>query len=268
MLTAIISGKAGRIQLNGVEQRVSWRDIFRRSEDLLTSVFFSRLRYLSEGSLTNVMALLVGQDAKLGSLIEVEFWPHLTGTHGRSWVEPDVLMRFENAMVMVEVKPPFGGEQYLNQWRAQIHALAEEFTQNVDTFPKQVHFVGLGRNTLAVNDMTYSQFDNKGIFDLVLHTAEWTALTTELPGLRADVTPSDLAVFDDWLRAFEMFGIQQVQFKWSALLNWIASCDLKMDALQLWPKVPVKGSQAETRKSPTTWDDLLTFSTINQLSIP
>ena len=266
MLTAIISGKAGRIQFDAGETRVSWREVFRRSEDLLTSVFFSRLRYLSEASLTRVMALLVGRDAGLGSLVKIEFWPHLTGTQGRSWVEPDVLMRFENALVMIEVKPPFGGGQYLDQWKAQIHALAQEFAQNSDDFPTRVHFVGLGRNTSTVSDSTYTHFDRQGFFDLTLHACEWIVLTVALSGLRVDATPSDLAVFDDWHKAFELFGIAQVHFGWPDLLSWGAThCDLSPDTLQSWPDLLVPTNPEKPPPSLTTWGDLLAFSAANQL---
>lgn len=179
MLTAITKGKAGRIWLEGAEHTVSWRDVFRRSEDLLTATIFSRVRYLSPAVLTNFMATLLNLEVarSLGPLVQVDFWRNMEGTHGRVRVQPDVLMWFANALVIVEVKPPFGGNQSLDQWQAQVHAVAHLARKGDDvSVPKRVHFIGLGRNTFSIDQQTQAAFTTDGLFDLSLHTVEWGSL--------------------------------------------------------------------------------------------
>ncbi|WP_152986159.1 hypothetical protein [Burkholderia sp. lig30] len=96
MLKAILHGKAGRAVLaGGVEQ--SWREIFRQREDLLTAAFLGRLAYLSDVGKQRVLKLLTpGFTESLGPMKSISFWPRLTGHAKRSFVEPDVLINYEN----------------------------------------------------------------------------------------------------------------------------------------------------------------------------
>lgn len=269
MLTAILHGKAGRIQLQGEETKVRWREVFQRSEDLLTSVFFSRLRYLSPDSTTRVMALLVGEEAAstLGELQGLTFWPRLEGTNGRSWVEPDVQMQFSKALVMVEVKPPFGGVQRLEQWRAQIRALTQDLTEE-DAPPQQLHFVGLGNNTLELDAKMPTDWGVAEAFIPVLHQAEWHDIAHALPGLQVDAIASDKAVLDDWRDAFALFGIAvQPAFQWSDLLAWASSCGLSTTEVP-WPvwsappptPAPAPAPYKQLPAGGVDWHGLLRFS--------
>lgn len=282
MLTAILHNKAGRIQIQGEETRVRWREVFQRSEDLLSSVFFSRLRYLSPQSMTRVMALLMGYEAAtaLGELQRIQFWPRLEGTNGRFWVEPDVQMHFTNALVVIEVKPPFGGMQYIEQWHAQIQALAQNLAEK-DAAPQRVHFVGLGNNTMDLNAQALAELDVQDAFTLVLHQAEWSAITHALPSLHTDAIASDRAVFDDWRDAFGLFGMAlHPIFEWPELLTWAARCGLSTAEVPwpIWstqlPVAPVHASvpaSASSENLPTgsiDWSDLLSFSVTHPLHQP
>jgi|GEM_PF-2814397 len=60
MLQAILHGKAGRIEQDG--ESISWRDAFKRREDLLTAVFFGRVPHLSDDALGAVLRFLLGDD--------------------------------------------------------------------------------------------------------------------------------------------------------------------------------------------------------------
>jgi hypothetical protein len=263
MLTAILNGKAGRIQLDGVEHRVRWSDIFRRSEDLLTSVIFGRFRYLSEESQTKFMTLLIGEKAAnaIGRIVDADFWPSLSGrSQGRTRVEPDMLLQFEHALVMIEIKPPFGGGQYLNQWRAQVHALAEKFSDDSGVLPGQVHFIGLGRNTFQVKDQTYDHFDTRGLFELELHTSEWQTISNQLPVMISDATPSDAAVFQDWMTALELFGIYRPRPTWLPLFEWSSKNILSLDVIKDWADVSIHNVDTDSPQTPNPWVDLIVFS--------
>lgn len=281
MLTAIIHGKAGRIQLQGEETRVRWREIFQRSEDLLTSVFFSRLRYLSPESICRVMALLVGDQAatELGELQHIEFWPRLEGANDRSWVEPDVRIHFARASVVIEVKPPFGGAQRIEQWRAQIQALAQEWTEEDDA-PLHFYYVALGNNTPQEDAAMKIDFGVEYAFTPILRQAEWHQIVLALRSLHVHATPSDRAVFDDWHKAFVLFGIPvQPAFQWSDLLAWADRCGLSTAEVpwSVWSKptsstplsrTNIPASSKGISSSCVNWSALQNFSINNPLQLP
>lgn len=236
MLSAILHGKAGRIQLQGEETRVRWREVFQCSEDLLSAVFFSRVRYLSPQSTLHIMALLIGEKAaaELGELKSLRLWSRLEGTGDRSWVEPDVQMHFANALVVIEVKPPSGGVQYIEQWRAQIQALAQEMTE-ADDVPLHFHYVALGNNTFTVNAQPQIDFGVDAALTPTLHQLEWDSIAQALSKLRSHAIASDRAVFEDWTKAFALFGITvKAPFLWPKLLEWNDKCGLST-ALVPWP---------------------------------
>lgn len=270
MLTAITKGKAGRIWLEGAEHSVNWRDVFRRSEDLLTAAIFSRVRYLSPALLTHFMAQLIGTDGakNLGPLVQLDFWRNLEGTHGRVRVQPDVLMWFANALVIVEVKPPFGGNQTLGQWQAQLHAVAHMAkTGGEDAVPQRVYFTGLGRNTFSINEHIQAAFTTDDVFDLSLHTAEWSDITDALAGLRNEATATDSAVLDDWLSALELFGMVKPTYTWPALVEWAAPVRLSLHDLPSPPPQAPLATAPKADAAPQNWDALIRFNSNYPLAL-
>lgn len=258
MLTAIQRGKAGRVRVPGGECDVSWRDVFRQREDLLTAVFFSRLRYLSDASLAHVMGTLIGEAAsELGPCEGVELWPRLERLDGRSWVEPDVLLRFGDAFVMVEVKPPFGGEQSADQWKAELDALLAEFLSG-GAAVTVVHFVALGRTSRVPVD-ALAGFDTKGMFELSVHRVEWECLVECVRDRPAESSRTDAAVFDDWCEAFGLFGLQSpLAHDWMALVERLSAQPLTVDPLFQWGNSHVASDPAPMR-SDMDWAALASF---------
>lgn len=268
MLKAILHSKAGRINLPGEKSQVSWREVFKYREDLLTAVFFGRLRYLSPQTANSVMALLVGVDAaaKLGDFQRLEMWRQVDGTDGRVWVEPDVEIRFSNALVVVEVKPPFGGNQCIDQWRAQIRAIAEEM-KNTDDPPPNFHYVALGKNTFNASSYAPAYFGVADIIEPTIHQVEWDRIAQALPKLHANATAPDSAVLDDWAAAFVLFGMAApIPFKWGNLIEWSKNNLLSHKPMpwHIWP-APVPAPKTQTPTADIDWSALQNFSTNHRL---
>lgn len=272
MLKAILRSKAGRINLPGETSLVSWREVFKYREDLLTAVFFGRLRYLSTTAANNVMALLVGDKAaaELGDLENLELWRQVDGTNGRDRVEPDVEICFSNALVIVEVKPPFGGRQSIKQWCAQIQAIAAEMA-DTDEIPQNFHYVALGRNTFDANSDTPTDFGVADIIEPVIHQVEWDSIAQALPKLHVNATASDSAVLEDWAAAFVLFGMAPPEpFHWGELLAWSKDHSLTHEQIpwHIWP-TPVSDPETQTptaqKLAGIDWSALQNFSSNHRL---
>lgn len=209
MLKAILYGKAGRALLaEGIEQ--SWREIFQQREDLLTATFFGRLMYLSDAGRQRVLKLLTPDFEEFpGSVKSISFWPRLTGHTGRSFVEPDVLINCENVAFLIEVKPPFVGQQSFEQWRVEIESLVlqKEKEDSEWNIPDRICFVALGRNVKdwkATAIIFESEYADDG---LSVHAIEWDNINHGIAALLEVEEGQDAFVYSDWIEAFSLFGL-------------------------------------------------------------
>ena len=265
----ISRGKAGRLQLPGSDLQLGWRDVFRRNEDLLTGVIFSRFRFLSPTGLVQAMGLLLGEKhaEALGSLETIEFWPRLTGLSERSWVEPDVLLTFEKATVLVEVKPPFGGSQSVGQWRAEVMAFLTECAKGERDYPSLLHFVALGRNRKDDIESHEPLVDACEDFDLLVHRREWDALWRPLPDLMERCERADKAVFDDWLEAFALFGLEVERLKpWLPLSQWMTDKVITIES-GMWAARPDVDAVASAKPVTPSWVALFHYSELHDLGM-
>ncbi|MEY8712302.1 hypothetical protein [Mangrovibacter phragmitis] len=245
MLHAILHGKAGRLGLEGNALR--WRDIFKGSEDLLTATIFGRVPHISDLALQAFMFFLIGEHAgDLTEFQQLDLWPKLDTVSNRHYVEPDVLLHFENALVIVEVKPPFGGNQYREQWLAQLNAVinADEF----DKYENRLYYVALGNvpeAPLARNELP------ERFMQMTLR--EWEPLRRYLqtaPEFQS--CRQDAAINSEWLQAFELFGMAPSVPEWAPLFVYAMQLNLDTD------KFPSQGLVLEEQS--IDWTSLLNYT--------
>lgn len=211
MLQAILHGKAGRLS-SEFQGTLSWRDLFRKREDLLTAVFFGRLQHLSEKGENRVLELLVGQALanRLGVIEGIAYWPRLYGLQGCRYVEPDLILMFEQDLLLVEIKPPFGGDQSEQQWRDEILGLIEQQNKNDAPFeiPETFHFLALGRNVSGYHQWRQrllEEFKDEGLASATIR--EWGEICRGIQKLHEDELGRDRHIYREWVDAFQLFGM-------------------------------------------------------------
>ncbi|MGX1126368.1 hypothetical protein [Pseudomonas sp. HLS-6 TE3448] len=252
MLTAILHGKAGRVEIDG--RQLSWRALFRKREDLLTSVLFGRMPYLSDCVHDAFLRVLLGNEyaGDFGQLSDVQFWPRLSESEGRRYVEPDVLIEYPHHRLLIEVKPPFGGMQTSKQWRAEVQALHRQNDE-----PKQIILLALGRNHpewRSSADKLERDFSSIGLRVVCL---DWPELLRGLGLIRDLADVRDDRVFQDWFEAFRLFGMVSDTMPFSDLLplcNGCGSFHKQLELVQSWTaiaKIPTLSAGTQD------WADLL-----------
>lgn len=222
MLKAIIHGKAGRIEHNENDS-VSWSSLFKAREDLLTSTFFERFAYLSDLAQMQILAdcfTLLTDEFKgtFGAFQFIDYWPRYTlkeGDESRQ-VEPDLVIRFELCNLIVEVKPPEGGDQYYEQWQREIAS----FIQSDERNELPLHFLAIGR--IEVDNATKWTESLKQSY-LCLKTVgatKWQAVTDSLVKLvdSDEISPTDRRVLNDMLEALALYGLKINNFEWHDLI--------------------------------------------------
>lgn len=225
MLKAILHGKAGRIEHNQ-DDSVSWSSLFKAREDLLTSTVFERFAYLSEHVQQNLLQNWFKSHhgiipASFGEFEDITYWPRFNHEHeaGSNQVEPDLILHFDQCNIIVEVKPPAGGDQYFGQWQKEV----ESFLQSDRDHEKPLYFLAIGRigqaNAKYWASLLLQEFDAlKGLAAL-----EWKEVSTYIMGLTHIANPvlpllitkQDRRVLSDILEGLSLYGLQTSPFTWS-----------------------------------------------------
>ncbi|GLO63295.1 hypothetical protein MACH09_38030 [Vibrio sp. MACH09] len=219
MLKAILHGKSGRIESQN-DSRVSWRELYKAREDLLTAAVFCRFGYISQQLQAELLrSWLTSASSPFDDFEDVEFWPSFTFEHddGTNRVEPDLVLRFASSNVIVEVKPPAGGNQHYTQWHKEIAS----FLNDDQSTNKPLYFLAIGRieyvNIPCCREQLMQEFTE--LKDLV--ALPWQQVTNQLIEIEKrdcnHVCPRDRRVIHDMLQALSLYGLNVSPFKWEDL---------------------------------------------------
>ena len=231
MLQAVLNGKAGRVDLGSQGECVSWKQLYQKREDLLTSAFFNRFAYLSPVIQHRLVQHWFNGVGDFTQFCSIDYWPkyELPDNDKRSFVEPDLLIRFKTFDLLVEVKPPAGGDQYINQWRTEIEGY---FAQEQDN--KAIYFLAIGRIDSVLQEersALRSDFKIKG-----LAAIKWKTVAQHIYQLLHTDEPSiqDKRVLTDMLASLFLYGIRGHDLKWAELENLLPNADKAFEAMSNW----------------------------------
>lgn len=222
MLQAVLHGKAGRIEWDGVEPSVSWRELFKSREDLLSAAVFGRFAYLSDGVQKSLMKRWLCCEDELGAFEAIDFWPSysLERNDTKRRVEPDIVMRFSKANVLMEIKPPSGGGQYKLQWQREISSFLSS-----DSEPRaQLFFLAIGRLNLAETEgwgLELQKYYGDRLTSVA--TIAWAPLVKTLLDLQKEqqLKRSDACVIHDICEALNLYGLKTSPFEWTDFTKFV-----------------------------------------------
>lgn len=236
MLKAIQHSKAGRLRVSADENR-SWRDVFQQREDLLTAMVFGRLLYLSSSMQEKILMSLLGERANPGEIINLKFWPRLSVTgiqelEGRSYVEPDIWIHCEHLHIVIEIKPPFGGWQSAEQWKAEVLAVNGAIHDDAaldDEIPR-IALVAIG-NVPANYQQLQESIRDCIANEFSLTTKDWPELCRQFSAWYREAAGTDKAVIADVIEAFELFGMARPPLVWESLISMAKAKEIPKLAL-------------------------------------
>ena len=160
----------------------------------------------------------------------------------------------DDALVVIEVKPPFGGDQYREQWLAQVKAVVSE--AEFDDYEDRLYYVALGN--IPVAPLSPPDLPERFV---QMTLREWEPLRRYLQtASEFESCRQDRAIRDEWLQAFELFDMAPVVPEWAPLFAYAGRLDLDCEVM----------SERETPPpaEPTGWAALLDYAGTLHLSRP
>lgn len=221
MLNAILNSKSGRLGRDA-ERSVSWRDLFKGSEDLVTATIFERLSYLPAETAWNILAAAAGgqlHSYRMAELTTMEYWP-MWDVEGRSrGVEPDVFLELKlgdpalKVQVIVEAK--HGGSQSADQLKAELKAWAQAIESDQIEVPDLLVILAIGglrstskKHQLELDFDAVTQ-DFNSLPETTLLPLDWDDLARAF-ALLAPKTQHEQRIVDDMREALGLYGYYHV----------------------------------------------------------
>lgn len=222
MLNAIFESKSGRLSREA-DQNIRWRDLFKGSEDLVTSTIFERLSYLSSGTAWQLLTLAAGgrlQHYRLAELNSIVFWP-LWSTEDRArGVEPDVFIEFDlgdpTKKVHVIVEAKHDGAQTASQLTAEVRAWSEAVDAGDLEQPDQLVVLAIGglpvENKIKNLQKAFAQSVSEmktPAEGIILAMVGWRDIARAVT-VHAPRNTHEARIVGDMIQALELFGYYHI----------------------------------------------------------
>ena len=188
---------------------------FGTNEDSLTASVFQLLTYLPDDMLWSIIRQTIKCEAlpeKVGRLEHIGFW-ETWGVHGlpkhlkqkvgnNTYVEPDVLLVFEDFTMIVEAKRQDYGGQYEHQWRKEIILYYNQYQDNDYDSEQQPVLWALG----GINELEAKDIHINGK-DFLIVKSTWTMLLATIKStLSSTDSPQVQRLLEDVTEAFDFHG--------------------------------------------------------------
>ena len=179
-------------------------------EDSLTSTVFDLLKYLPTETFWSILKKSLyhqGLPSISGEIQEFVYWPkwNSNGTNNKTYVEPDLFIRFEKFDLIIEAKRHNENQQRENQIKAQIQAYYNEYEDD----DKDLYYIQVG-GLLHLNEEKPKIYKEKNI---VICKTNWTRLLDQIVVEKNKIENIDYSqlnsfkrIFDDLIKGFEMHG--------------------------------------------------------------
>ncbi|MHA6606037.1 hypothetical protein [Photobacterium damselae] len=269
MLQAIVSNKSGRIEING--ENLSIWQLYKDREDMLTATVISRLGYLSDLALQEVMQFIFSSSSNdFSQLDDIEFWPRFESSF-QQYVEPDVICHFPWGIVVIEAKRPMeDGIQYAEQWRNELEALPSEYKEG------EIYFLALGGSTTNYTVekrrldtlLLNSRFDTPRPTMMAHLTWETLAKFLVQTADNNEWSRSDVRIVNDILAALHLYGVNTSSFTLDSLASQhFTISNSSLNYFKAMPVMPLEAAPMKVEQLKITniqWDNAVNI--FNQFS--
>lgn len=226
MLQAINANKAGR---NITSEEIHWRQVFKASEDSLTSTIIGLLFYLPHELTWHILLnACYGKEIPTpNTVLSKEFWPLWSGegTSNAMSVEPDVFIQTPDFDLIIEAKRTDYNQQSRDQWTNELKAYLNEYRDS----KKRVYLLALG----GISTEATQQLEIDSIIMPVV-MCRWERLLRSVRNALETVRHSQsllsssssvVQILEDILLGFSIHGYMTA--------DWF--CDTTFEGLQLSP---------------------------------